>query len=321
MFLKLHYDIIDFAKKRNGMIKLNKRPILGSCTLCPRECGADRFVTTGFCGSPAEPVVARAALHMWEEPCISGSEGSGAVFFCGCQLRCVYCQNHSISNSYTGKKITDERLAEIFLELQRQNANNINLVTPTQYTLSIINAIQKAREEGLSVPVIYNCSGYEKPQTMDMLKGYIDIYLTDFKYMSPYIAKKYSCASDYPDKAMQAVEHMFRQTGKPVFNKKGIMQKGVIVRHLMLPECENDSKNIISYLYHKYQDDIFISIMNQYTPMPNAASYPELNRRITPDEYDKIIDYAVSLGIENAFIQDGETASESFIPPFDNSGI
>ena len=303
------------------MINLDKKSILSSCTLCPRECGINRFVTTGFCGSPAEPVVARAALHMWEEPCISGTEGSGAVFFCGCQLRCVYCQNYWVANSYTGKQITDDRLAEIFMELQCQNANNINLVTPTHYTISIINAIEKARKAGLSIPVIYNCSGYEKAQTIDLLKGYIDIYLTDFKYMSPDIAKKYSNAGNYSDIARGAVEHMFSQTGKPVFNEKGIMQKGVIVRHLMLPECENDSKDIISYLYHKYQDDIFISIMNQYTPMSNVSPYPEINRKITCDEYDKIIDYALSLGIENAFVQDGETASESFIPEFDNSGV
>lgn len=297
------------------------RKLLKNCTLCPRECGVDRTFSVGYCGVPAEVTAARASLHMWEEPCISGESGSGTVFFSGCPLRCVYCQNNSISGGGTGKKITDDRLAEIFIELQDKGANNINLVTPTHYTLSIINAVQKARENGLKIPVVYNCSGYEKSETLQLLDKTVNIYLTDFKYIDGDIAAKYSSAPDYPERAKKALECMFKQAGKPEFDENGIMKKGIIVRHLILPTYADESKKIIKYLHDTYGDDIFISIMNQYTPVGNISDYPELNRKVTDAEYNSVIDYAISIGIENAFVQDGETALESFIPCFDGYGI
>lgn len=294
---------------------------LGSCTLCPRECGADRINRVGYCGVPADAVVGRASLHMWEEPCISGEEGSGTVFFSGCPLKCVYCQNHHISDGKSGIRITDSRLSEIFIELQKKGANNINLVTPTHYTLSVINAVLKARENGLVIPVIYNCSGYEKTQTLDMLRGIVDIYLTDFKYIRRETAMRYSCAPDYPEAVKRALDCMFDQTGSPEFDEKGIMKKGIIVRHLILPEHSEESKEIIEYLYERYGDNIFMSIMNQYTPVRSYEEFPELNRKVTNEEYERVIDFAVEKGVQNAFVQDGETASESFIPCFDGEGV
>ncbi len=294
---------------------------LNSCRLCPRECGVDRHMTVGYCNSPAHIVAARASLHMWEEPCISGEKGSGTVFFSGCPLRCVYCQNKVISDCKTGKGVTLERLSEIFLELQEKGAENINLVTPTHYTLSIIKAVKSAREKGLSIPVLYNCSGYEKVETLKKLEGIIDIYLVDFKYMDEDVSMRYSNAKDYSYVAKKAIDFMVKQVGRPVFSEEGIMKKGVIVRHLILPDCTDDSKEIIRYLYNKYRDDIFISIMNQYTPVVKVDKYPELSRTITQKEYDEVIDYAISLGVENAFVQEGETAKESFIPLFDCTGI
>lgn len=301
------------------MIKL--KTALSECRLCPRNCGADRYNGSGYCGAPAEVTAGRASLHMWEEPCISGDEGSGTVFFSGCPLRCVYCQNYSISDCSSGVRISDERLAEIFLELQQKGANNINLVTPTHYTLSIVNAVRNAREAGLEIPVVYNCSGYEKTETLKLLEGIADIYLTDFKYMRSETASRYSRAADYPDVAEKALEEMFRQAGKPVFDDKGMMKKGIIVRHLILPDHAEESKEIIRFLYRTYGDDIFISIMNQYTPVRYFDEFPELNRKVSEAEYESVIDFAARTGVENAFVQDGEAASESFIPCFDGRGI
>lgn len=299
---------------------MNKK-ILTECTLCPRECGADRYKSTGYCSAPAEVTAGRASLHMWEEPCISGESGSGTVFFSGCPLKCIYCQNYAISDCSSGIRISDERLAEIFIELQDNGANNINLVTPTHYTLSVINAVKSAREKGLKIPVVYNCSGYEKAETVEMLKDTVDIYLVDFKYIRRETAQRYSSAPDYPETVKKALECMFRQTGKPVFNENGIMTKGIIARHLILPEHEEEAKEIIGYLFDTYGNDIFISIMNQYTPVRHFDDYPELNRRVSAEEYDHVIDFAVDIGVENAFVQDGEAASESFIPCFDGRGI
>lgn len=301
-------------------MKLNTEK-LASCRLCPRECGADRTKGTGYCGAPAEVTAGRASLHMWEEPCISGESGSGTVFFSGCPLRCVYCQNYTISDCSNGIKITDERLSEIFLELQTRGANNINLVTPTHYTLSVINAVKLAREGGLTVPVVYNCSGYEKPETLELLDGTVDIYLTDFKYIRKETAQRYSGAPDYPEAASEALEIMFRQTGRPVFDSEGMMKKGIIARHLILPDHAEEAKEIIEYLYEKYSDDIFLSIMNQYTPVRHFEDFPELNRKVSGEEYSSVIGFAERIGVVNAFVQDGEAASESFIPCFDGSGI
>lgn len=296
--------------------------LLEDCTLCPRNCHVDRIHgQKGYCRETVEIVVARAALHMWEEPCISGDEGSGAVFFSGCAMGCVYCQNQKIAKGLTGKPITTERLSDIFIELQEQGALNINLVTPSHYVLQIIDAIIIAREKGFHLPIVYNSSGYEKKETIELLEGYVDIYLPDFKYQNKEISFKYSNVKDYFEYADGALKEMVRQVGNPVFTKKGQMLKGVIVRHLALPGYLEDSKNIIKYLYETFGDKIYISIMNQYTPLDAVKSYPEINRKITEEEYDELVDYAISLGVENGFIQEGETASESFIPEFDEEGV
>ncbi len=297
---------------------------LSDCTLCPRKCHVDRTAgQTGFCGQSDRIMAARAALHFWEEPCLSGVNGSGAVFFSGCNLRCIYCQNHTIVQGQNGKEISVERLSEIFLELQEKQAHNINLVTPTHYVPQIINALQTAKDNGLAIPVVYNTSGYENVDTLKRLEGLIDIYLPDLKYHDSALSARYSNAPDYFVKATAAISEMLRQTGRPVFvdGEDSLMLKGVIVRHLLLPGCEADSRYLIRYLHETYRNDIYVSIMNQYTPMPNVADHPSLNCRISSEEYDRIVDYAIHIGIENGFIQEGETASESFIPPFDCEGI
>lgn len=306
---------------------------LTDCVLCPRECHVNRTIgRIGYCGQSDKIVAARAALHMWEEPCISGANGSGAVFFAGCNMRCVFCQNYDIAyNNAPCKTISISRLSEIFLELQAKGAHNINLVTPTHYIPQIVDALHLAKDNGLTLPIVYNTSGYEKVETLKLLDGLVDIYLPDLKYYSSDISTRYSNAPDYFKIATAAIAEMFRQVGTPVFvandihsqdiSETSLMKKGVIVRHLLLPDCAEDSCYILRYLYETYGNDIYISIMNQYTPLPQVTSLASLNRKITEDEYDAIIDYAISLGIENAFIQEGETASESFIPSFDCEGI
>lgn len=292
------------------------------CTLCPRECRVDRGLgKTGFCKVPNQIKVSRAALHFWEEPCISGEEGSGTVFFSGCNLRCVYCQNRKIAEGVYGKEITVDRLAAIFLELQEKGANNINLVTPSHYVPQIIEALDIAKKNGLNLPIVYNSSAYEKVETLKLLKGYVDVYLPDFKYMDSTLSDKYSNAADYSKVAKAAILEMVSQVPKPYFNEKDIMTKGVIVRHLILPGYIEDSKEIIRYLYGTYKDDIYISIMNQFTPMGNLINYPEINRKLTKEEYEEVVDFAIELGIENGFIQEGDTAEESFIPKFDGEGV
>ena len=295
------------------------------CRLCPRECMADRTIgNKGFCGCDNKLYVALAALHFWEEPCISGEKGSGTVFFSGCTLKCVYCQNGEIANCNVGKEITVERLSQIFLELMEKGAHNINLVTPTHYTLHIIDALKIAKEKGLSIPVVYNTSGYEKVQTLKMLSGLVDIYLPDFKYFSRDLSKRYSNAENYFEYAEKAIAEMYRQVGAAVFDDNGIMKKGVIVRHLVLPNHSDDSIKIIEYLYNTYGDNIYLSIMNQYTPMPSlceGGKYPELSQKLSKKEYERVLEYAIDLGVENAFIQEGETASESFIPNFNYEGV
>lgn len=290
--------------------------------LCPRECNVDRMNgEKGVCGVAGTGIYgARAALHMWEEPCISGENGSGTVFFSGCPLRCVYCQNYGIAHVEQGSEITKERLAAIFLELQEKKAENINLVTPTHYTEEIIWAVKRAREQGLAIPVVYNCSGYEKAETLEKLEGIVDIYLTDFKYMDKYMAKRYSRAENYPEIVKIALGEMVRQCGDAEFDERGMMQKGVIIRHLLLPGYVENAKEVVRYVYNTYGDRVFLSLMNQYTPLPHVEAYPEINRRVTAEEYDELVDFAIEIGIENGFIQEGETAEESFIPAFDNEG-
>ena len=295
------------------------------CDLCPRKCLVDRKKgEKGICGQTENLKVARAALHFWEEPCISGDAGSGAVFFSGCPLHCVFCQNENIANGTVGKEISLERLVDIFLELQEKRANNINLVTPGHFVPQIVKALDQARKEGLTLPVVYNTSSYETVDTIKMLEGYVDIYLPDFKYMSPVLSKKYSHAPDYAEVAKAAIAEMVRQTGKAVFvngDEDNLILSGTIVRHLILPGCMADSMQILKYLHDTYGDMIYISIMNQFTPLSNLEKYPELNRRITDEEYETLVDYAIEIGIENGFIQEGNTAEESFIPAFDCEGV
>ena len=292
------------------------------CSLCPRNCGVNRLDgQKGFCGVDAEILVARAALHMWEEPCISGKEGSGAVFFSGCSLGCGFCQNNKISRGQTGKKITVEYLAELFFQLQGQGANNINLVTAGHFLPQVALALENARAHGLKIPVVYNSSGYEKADTLKILEGLVDIYLPDFKYMDSELAGKYSHAPDYPQIAKDALKEMVQQVGTPGFDERGMMKKGVIVRHLLLPGHVKNSREVLKYLYETYGDRIYISIMNQYTPMPAMKDDPKLSRKVTDREYERLLDYALSLGLNNGFIQEGETAKESFIPEFNEEGV
>lgn len=343
------------------------------CCLCPRNCHVDRTQgKTGYCGQTDQIRAARAALHMWEEPCISGDAGSGAVFFSGCTLGCVFCQNHSIAAGSVGKTISTERLAEIFLELQDQKAWNINLVTAGHFAPQVVCALELAKKQGLRIPIVYNTSGYEKTETLRMFDGLVDIYLPDFKYLSAELAGTHSHAVDYPQVAKPALQEMVRQVGTAQFEivsgeKSGTitdelsadvaysdgisadigensniiyntdncieenetddgvlerMLRGVVVRHLVLPGHVEESKKVIRYLHETYGDQIYISIMNQYTPMAGIeVRYPELGRKITSQEYDEVVDYAIDIGVENGFIQDGETAEESFIPEFDTSGV
>lgn len=295
-----------------------------ACTQCPRKCKKQRIAgkveTYGYCKVSRELKVARAALHFWEEPCISGEEGSGTIFFSGCNLQCVYCQNIEIATGVRGKTISIERLSEIFLELQEKGANNINLVTPSHYYPQIKSALLLVKEK-LSIPVIVNTSSYDSVESLQEMEGLVDIYLADFKYLDNKLAKKYSNAPDYPQVAAKALNEMFRQVGEPVFDEDGRMKKGMIIRHLLLPEYKEDSKAVLRYLYETFGDSVFISIMNQYTPLSPVVSYPELNRCVTEEEYEEVVDFAIDLGIENGFVQEGETAEESFIPAFDGEGV
>lgn len=267
-------------------------------------------------------MAARAALHFWEEPCISGTKGSGTVFFSGCNLRCIFCQNYEIALGKWGKEISLNRLADIFLELQAAGAHNINLVTPTHYIPQIRCALIKAKTMGLTLPIVYNTGSYEKVSSLRLLEGLVDIYLPDLKYFSSTLSLSYSHAADYFEVATAAITEMFRQVGKPQFdNQTGLLKKGIIVRHLLLPGQTKDSKKILRYLHETYRNDIYVSIMNQYTPLPQVASIPELNRKITAEEYAKVLRFAEALGIEQGFLQEGDTADESFIPPFNYEGI
>ncbi len=330
------------------------------CRICPRGCGVDRSKgARGFCGETDGIRVARAALHFWEEPCISGKNGSGTVFFSGCPLRCVYCQNREIAHGHSGKEISMERLAEIFLHLQEQGANNINLVTPTHFVPQIVKALERAKAQGLRLPIVYNTGSYECVETLQRLEGLVDIYLPDLKYVDNRLGLRYSQAADYFAVASRAIAEMVRQVGEARFYgetecqvgeawfggetarqvgearfyeeaahqededpvEDELMSRGVIVRHLVLPGCSEDSKAVVRYLYETYGDGIYISIMNQFTPLADPDRYPELGRKVTSEEYDAVVDYAIELGVEHGFIQEGDTARESFIPAFDLEGV
>ena len=336
-----------------------------ACRLCPRECGVDRASgQRGYCGADAQIRVVRAALHFWEEPCISGKAGSGAVFFSGCSLGCVYCQNAEISGrrgalryvcenpaggedaqraregtrggddarsrrGLPGRIVSVEHLADIFLRLQEtEHALNINLVTAAHYIPQVAEALRTARIRGLRVPVIYNSSGYEKADSLRMLDGLVDVYLPDYKYITPALAKLYSNAEDYPRRAAEALAEMVRQTGPAIFSTGGttadtplLIRRGVIVRHLLLPGHVSESRKVVKYLHETYGNDIYISLMNQYTPMPAMREDPLLHRKVTAREYGRLVDYAIEIGVENGFIQEGGTAEENFIPPWNGEGV
>lgn len=293
-----------------------------NCLLCPRKCGINRAAgQTGVCGVSAEIRVARAALHYWEEPCISGEKGSGAVFFSGCSLHCVFCQNREISDGKAGKVISKERLSDIFMELADKGANNINLVTPGQYIPDIVWAVNDAKSRGMKLPIIYNTSGYENVTELKLLEGIVDVYLPDFKYMDSTLSARYSRTKDYPSVAKQALSEMVRQQPDVVIDDAtGLIQKGVIVRQLLLPGHVNDAKAVLKYLYDTYHDHVYISMMSQFTPIA-LKDYPEINRTVTRREYERLVDYALEIGITNAFIQEGDVAKDSFIPAFDCEGV
>lgn len=293
------------------------------CMLCPRKCGADRLNGQyGVCHMTAEPVVARASLHFYEEPCISGEQGSGAVFFSGCNLRCVFCQNYEISRGKAGLIIDTGRLAEIFLELQDKKANNINLVTGVMFIPTIVEALKQAKAQGLHIPVIYNSSGYESVEALRLLEGWVDVYLPDFKCMSQELGTKYFGAPDYAETAEAAIQEMVRQAPRVVLDEQGFIRQGVIVRHLVLPGQRKEAEKVLRYLHDRYGDQIYLSIMNQYTPM-KGIDLPdrELKRKLTTYEYQKVIDYALSIDITKAYMQVGKTADESFVPPFNLEGV
>lgn len=291
--------------------------LLNKCALCPRNCMVNRNTgELGFCKSENKIKIAKAYLHMWEEPPITGKNGSGTIFFSNCNLRCLFCQNYYISEEGNGVEIDTLRFANICLDLQEKGATNINLVTPTHYVPLIIDGLKLAKSRGLTIPIVYNSSGYEKRETIRLLDGIVDVYLPDFKYYSDEYAIKYSRCKDYFKYAKESLDEMVRQRPKCVFDKDGNIISGVIVRHLLLPKMEEDSKKILKYLYDTYNDKIYLSIMNQYTPV-RKCKYQELNTKVDEKIYDEIIDYAWSIGIRNAFIQDGDTQNESFIPKWD----
>lgn len=292
-----------------------------NCNLCPRNCGVDRSLKYGVCNSPDKIKLARASLHMWEEPCISGTSGSGTVFFSGCSLKCVYCQNSVISNGEAGTEISQKRLYDIFFELKQKGARNINLVTADHFIPLIYEPIKLAKKNGIDIPFILNTSSYIKVETLKLIDGLIDVYLPDFKYFDCDVASRYSKAADYPQYATKAIDHMLNVSPKIQFDCDGYIKKGVIIRHLVLPGNLLNSKKVLKYISQRYGTGLHISIMSQYTPCTDLTKYPEINRKLTHKEYDKIVDFACDLGFDNVYIQDGKSASESFIPPFDLSGV
>lgn len=294
--------------------------LLKNCMLCPRKCGINRYEKIGVCGANNKIKVAYYSLHMWEEPPISGKNGSGTIFFSNCNLKCVYCQNKKISLDGYGKYISMKRLKEIMLELQEKKAHNINLVTPTHYVPQITSVLKKIKNKELNIPVVYNTSSYENIGTLMMMKGLVDIYLADLRYYDDKLGEKYSLCKDYFETATMAIDEMYRQVGGISLDSDGMIKRGLVVRVLILPGHVEDAKNIIKYLYKTYKDEIFISIMNQYTPV-NKCKFDNLNRKVSDDEYDDVVNYAIDLGVTNAFVQEGEAASESFIPEFNKDII
>lgn len=317
-FTSISYKLLSVKKIFPKGVRLLKNEY-NSCKLCARLCGVNRENgELGACKSSEKIKIARAALHFWEEPIISGTRGSGTIFFSGCSLSCVYCQNSKISHGGAGKEISCERLSEIMLELEAKGAHNINLVTPTHFAPSIKNAIISAKNNGLKIPIVYNTSSFDTQETLHSLSGLVDVYLADYKYFRSESAKKYSRAENYPKAALLAIDEMYRQ--KPVGKfSEGLMTEGIIIRILLLPNHVAEAKLILSKLYKRYGDNVYYSLMNQYTPQ-SSSPYP-INRKVTREEYRELISYAMKLGIKNAFVQEGGAASESFIPDFNNEGV
>ncbi|MEF2954166.1 MAG: radical SAM protein [Blautia sp.] len=292
-----------------------------NCHLCPRNCGINRTISVGFCGCGSTLKAARAALHHWEEPCISGTRGSGAVFFSGCTLKCCFCQNHLISQGTLGKELSPKRLGEIFLSLQEQGAHNIDLITATQFLPQILPALDFVKHK-LHIPVIYNCGGYEKTETLALLKDYIDIYLPDLKYFDSALSWRYSKAKNYFEVASEAIPYMIEQTGGLRYDTQGILQKGVIIRHMVLPGGKEDSIQLLHWIKENLpKGNYLLSLLSQYTPFYKSSDYPEINRRITTYEYNKVLDTAISLGLTQGFMQEKSSAKEDYTPPFDLEGI
>lgn len=293
---------------------------MSPCSLCPRRCGADRAVgQTGFCGAPEAPVVARAAPHFGEEPCISGTRGSGAVFFAGCNLRCVFCQNYALSRNQLGREITVQRLRDIFLELRDQGVHNINLVTPSHDARAIAQALDGLE---LGVPVVWNSSGYESVKTLRMLDGLVQIYLPDLKYADAALAARYSAAPDYPETARAAILEMFRQTGPFRMDGDGLLQSGVLIRHLILPEQGDNSRRVIDWVSDTFEPgDVLFSLMSQYTPMGELSAFPELRHTVSPALNAAIYAHLLDSRIEDGFYQDLEAATGELIPKFDGTGV
>lgn len=287
------------------------------CNACPRGCNVDREVSLGYCKSPEKFKLARASLHYWEEPCISGKNGSGAIFFSGCNLGCVFCQNYEISHGCKGAEVSDDDLVRIMKRLVDEGANNINFVNPTHYSLQLLRVLEKYKPP---VPIVYNTSGYDSVETLKMLDGAVDIYLPDFKYIRPEKALKYSKAEDYPQVAEEALAEMKRQVGDDVFNENGIMQRGMIIRHLVLPSNTNSSISVLDYLAENF-GDTYISVMAQYVPCGDLTEYKEINRRLTQREYDKVVNHIFDLGLQKIFVQELDSAVTDYIPDFDLTGV
>lgn len=295
---------------------------LEECRLCPHNCGVNRLKgEIGRCKSSANVKVALASLHYFEEPCISGKNGSGIVFFTNCNLACKYCQNYEISQMQKGKEITVEHLAEIFIKQQKRGANNINLVTPTSYVYQIIEALDIAKKNGLNIPIIYNTNGYEKKETIELLKGYIDVYLPDLKYYNNEIAKKYSGIDNYFEIATTAIKEMYKQVGHAIFNEDGLIQKGVIIRHLVLPNHILNTKHILKWIKENMPNDVYVSVMAQYFPTYKAKEDELINRKLTCKEYKQIEQYLYSLNLENGYIQELGEHEEEYVPEFNFNGM
>ena len=302
------------------MTRTELRQALSHCVLCPRMCGADRAAgQTGFCGCTEQVRIARAALHFYEEPCLSGTRGAGTVFFAGCTLRCIYCQNAQISRKPVGRTVSVPELSDIFLDLQARGAHNIDLVTPTHFSPQIAEALKLARQDGLTVPAVWNTGGYERPEVLEALADTVDVWMPDFKYMKLETARVLSAAQDYPEAAKAAFAEMFRQQPELVYDEDGLLQKGVLARILVLPGHVKEAIAILQYLAETYEDRILISLMSQYTPMPQMADHPQLSRKITRREYDRVVSEALRLDLSNVYIQEGDVAKDSFIPPFEES--